>query len=76
MNPNKNGMTIVFGGDHFLRSMIRLLVGEILQVGLEKTTLEELKGYLNLSIVKPKHHKAFPQGLHLSDVRYPYVKEG
>ncbi len=73
VNPDKDKMEITFYGDHFLRSMIRLLMGEILQVGLGKTTLLELEGYLNGTLKKPRHHKAFPQGLHLSDVEYAYV---
>ena len=71
---NKLQYAIRFSGDHFLKSMVRLLVGEILEVGLGKTSLQELEGYLNRSLTKPKHHKAFPQGLHLTTVLYPYVK--
>ena len=74
LHPNKKQMAIRFSGDHFLRSMIRILVGELLQIGLGKTMLSDFEKYLNLQLKKPKHHKAYPQGLHLTNVLYPFVK--
>lgn len=74
LHPDKKRIAFRFEGDHYLRSMIRMLVGELLEVGKGKTSLADFKGYLNLSLKKPKHHKAFAQGLHLSAIQYPYFK--
>ena len=74
VHPNKQRIAFRFEGDHYLRSMIRMLVGELLEVGKGKTSLADFEGYLNLSLKKPKHHKAFAQGLHLSAIEYPYFK--
>ena len=69
-----NRVAIRFFGDHYLKSMIRLLVGELLRVSEGKTSLSDFEAYLNNTLQKPKHHKAHPQGLHLSYVQYPFFK--
>lgn len=74
VHPTEKRIAFRFEGDHYLRSMIRLLVGELLEIGKGRTTLLDFEGYLNLSIKKPKHHKAFAQGLHLSALEYPFFK--
>jgi len=74
LHSDKKRIAFRFEGDHYLRSMIRLLVGELLEVGKGRTSLEDFEGYLNLRIKKPKHHKAFAQGLHLSAISYPFFK--
>ncbi len=66
-------LALRFHGDHYLKSMIRLLVGEILRVSEGKTSLENFESYLQNTLKKPSHHKAHPQGLHLSYVQYPYL---
>ncbi len=73
-NPTKNQIAFRFHGDHYLRSMIRMLVGELLEIGKGKTTLDAFKNYLNVEVNIPKHHKAYAQGLHLSAVQYTYFK--
>jgi tRNA pseudouridine38-40 synthase len=67
-------LAIRFHGDHYLKSMIRLLVGELIRVSEGKTSLENFETYLQNTAEKPRHHKAHPQGLHLSYVQYPYLK--
>ena len=73
-NEASKRLAIRFHGDHYLKSMIRLLVGELIRVSEGKTSLENFEAYLNSSIKKPRHHKAYPQGLHLSYVQYPFLK--
>lgn len=67
-------LAIRFHGDHYLKSMIRLLVGEILRISEGKTSLENFEAYLQNQLKKPRHHKAHPQGLHLSYVQYSFLK--
>ena len=74
VHPNQKRIAIRFSGDHFLRSMIRLLVGELIEVGSGETTLAQFEDYLQLRRIKPKHNKAYPQGLHLTAVQYLYFK--
>lgn len=61
--------------NRFLRNMIRLTVGAMLQIGYGKMTIETFKQHLETNqrfeILKP----AQPNGLCLTGVKYAYVKE-
>jgi len=56
-------------GNRFLRGMVRVIVGTILEVGFGNLTVEEFKVHL---AGKPLEFfkQAFPQGLYLSGVEY------
>ena len=57
--------------NRFLRGMVRAIVGTLLDVGLNKTSLEELKGILE-SNDRSKAGRAVPaEGLYLQEVTYP-----
>ncbi len=57
--------------NRFLRGMVRAIVGTLLDVGLNKTSLEELKGILE-SNDRGKAGRAVPaEGLYLQEVNYP-----
>jgi len=60
-------------GNRFLTGMIRLLVGELLHVGLGKCSLIEFERYLQETPQLPYFHHAYPQGLYLADIKYPYL---
>lgn len=59
--------------NRFLRGMVRLIVGMCLQVGLGKITLEQVREALDLQEPLAKSLSAPPQGLFLTDIRYPYL---
>ena len=69
-----NRLALRFHGDHYLKSMIRLLVGELIRLSEGKTSLKNFEAYLQNTLEKPRHYKAHPQGLHLSYVQYPFLK--
>ncbi len=74
----KNGAASQFRfqitADRFLRGMVRILVANILEVGYGKMELHEFEDCL-VAGKKPTYFKeAFPQGLHLSGVEYPFLK--
>lgn len=73
-NPAKNQIAIRFTADRYLRSMIRLLVGSILEVAAGNISLMDFEEQLNMLKPKKKNHKAAPQGLHLTGVKYPFFK--
>lgn len=57
--------------NRFLRSMIRLMVGSMIQVGRRKITLDEFRQILELKD-RTKAGKAMPpQGLYFNDVTFP-----
>ena len=61
---------ITISGNGFMRYMVRMLVGSIVQVGLGKLSVEDLKKELENPLRKPSSHKAPAYGLYLKEVRY------
>ncbi len=60
--------------NRFLRGMIRLLVHFLLRVGSGKMTLGSFEKVLSEQLNIPDKKPAFPNGLYLSNVTYPYIK--
>ncbi len=58
--------------NRFLRGMVRLIVGMCLNVGLGKTSIEEVRHALDTQTLLKKSQSAPPQGLFLTEVLYPY----
>jgi tRNA pseudouridine38-40 synthase len=59
--------------NRFLSRMIRIVVGKLLQTGTGALSLQEFESYLALEKA-PKHlTPAYPQGLYLSKVTYPFL---
>ncbi len=62
-----------FKADHFLRGMIRILVGKLLLVGAGKLSVEAFQSLLK-SKQQPRFlNQAYPQGLYLSKVDYAFL---
>jgi tRNA pseudouridine38-40 synthase len=72
---DKTGARLRFqiSANRYLSRMIRIIVGQLLKVGTGKLSVAEFESYLNLETA-PKHlTPAYPQGLYLSKVTYPYL---
>ncbi|MBK8806173.1 MAG: tRNA pseudouridine synthase A [Bacteroidales bacterium] len=61
-------------GNRFLKSMIRMLVGKLIDIGKKTFTLEEYVHSLKTGEYPAKLHIARPEGLHLSKIVYPYME--
>ena len=59
--------------NRFLRGMIRLLVGNMLAVGYDKMSLESFENTLKTGVSPKFYRAAYPQGLYLAEVVYPYI---
>jgi tRNA pseudouridine38-40 synthase len=59
--------------DRFLGRMVRLIVGKLLQVGKGELSLDEFESYLITKTTPKVLDVAYPQGLFLSKVSYPYL---
>jgi tRNA pseudouridine38-40 synthase len=59
--------------NRFLRGMVRLIVGMCLNVGAGKISLVEVENALEQQILLSKSSSAEPQGLFLTDIKYPYL---
>lgn len=60
--------------NRFLRGMIRIIVYQLLRVGRGESTVDEFEHHL-ISRQPPKNPgTAYPQGLYLSHVKYPFLE--
>ncbi len=59
--------------NRFLRGMVRLIVGMCLNVGLGKIDLQAVRIALEQQEPLSKSSSAPPQGLYLTDIRYPWL---
>jgi tRNA pseudouridine38-40 synthase len=61
--------------DRFLRNMVRAIVGTMIEVGLEKITIEQFKKVIE-DKDRTKAGTSVPgHGLFLVNVSYPYIKD-
>ena len=69
----KEGVNHVFEitANRFLRGMVRAIVGTLIDVGLEKTSLDELKRILESNDRSEAGRAVPPDGLYLQEVVYP-----
>ena len=59
--------------DRFLGKMIRIIMGKLLVIGRGELSVEEFEGYLISKRTPDTFEPAYPQGLYLSKVTYPYL---
>lgn len=70
---NETNMVFRISANRFLQSMVRLIVARVLDVGQGRLTLAQLKSQF-LSGRPPQFPTtAYPQGLYLAKVKYPYL---
>lgn len=74
LNKNKDRMRIEISSNRFVRGMIRLLVLRIVEIGKGNLDMETFKSYLSAEVELPFKTYAYPQGLYLSKVVYPYLE--
>ena len=59
--------------DRFLGKMIRIIVGKLLCIGSGGLSVEEFESYFITKKTPEAFEPAYPQGLYLSKVTYPYL---
>jgi tRNA pseudouridine38-40 synthase len=72
LNEGKN---VIFNvtANRFLRNQIRRMVGCLLDIGAGRFSVEELELAMKNDTDLPYNTKVDPQGLFLTDVKYPYL---
>lgn len=68
----EQGLEFYISANRFLRGMVRLIVGECLNIGLGKTTVAQMRNALETNT---RLHKALTvpaRGLFLTDIKYPF----
>lgn len=72
-NPETRKMLFKIGANRFLRTMIRRIVGTLVQIGRGQMSLEEFENILTEKKEIPHIKMAPPQGLYLCQVDYEYI---
>lgn len=72
MDHKKGRMHFQFSANRFLKGMVRLLVGNLLEVGQNRMSVETFKHHLASGEPPKFMNLAYPQGLYLSNVEYPF----
>jgi len=70
INAEKNDIEISLTGDGFMRYMVRMIVANLIQIGLGKLTAKDLQDALENPVRKPSSFKAPAYGLYLKEVIY------
>lgn len=65
-----NNIEILITGNGFMRYMVRMIVGNLIQIGLGKLTKEDIQKALENKERKPSSYKAPAYGLYLKEVIY------
>lgn len=72
-NHNKDRLRIQFTSNKFLKSMIRIMVYKFLEIGTGKLSIEEFESNLKSKETLPFTNLAYPQGLYLTEISYPFL---
>ncbi|MCO5948128.1 tRNA pseudouridine synthase A [Mucilaginibacter flavidus] len=72
---NNSGDKIRFqiSSNRFLSKMVRIIIGRLLEIGEGKMSVDEFEHYLSAKETPKIIIPAYPQGLYLSKVTYPYL---
>lgn len=73
VTEDNNILSFKISGNGFMRYMIRMIVGTLIQVGLNKLEIKEVENILNNKDRKPVPFKADANGLSLLDVYYDEI---
>ena len=73
VDPGGERLRFQITANRFLTGMIRILVGRLLEIGTGRMTLEQFEAHLRDRQTPRVLTPAFPQGLYLSKVVYPYL---
>lgn len=76
MDEKKERLCFQFTANRFLRSMVRLLVGNLLEVGQGRMSVETFEHHLSSGEAPKFMNLAHPQGLYLSKVEYSFLTLG
>ena len=70
ISVEKDIVKLTFEGNGFMRYMVRMLVGTLIEVGLDRLDISEIKNYLHANERKIVSFKAPACGLYLEQVKY------
>lgn len=72
-NNDKTKFRLQITANRFLKSMIRILVHELIEVGTGLKRIEEFEEMIRSKTAPKFVNSAYPQGLYLSQIHYPFL---
>jgi tRNA pseudouridine38-40 synthase len=72
-NHSADRLRFQITSNRFLRGMIRIIVAKLIEIGTGKLSVEEFENLLINKIALDNTKPAYPQGLYLSKIIYPYL---
>lgn len=73
VNSNNDGLRLEFKANRYLKGMIRILVYRLLELGKGRMSVKKFEDYLITKHSEDAVQSAYPQGLYLSHIEYPYL---
>jgi tRNA pseudouridine38-40 synthase len=74
---NENGQWVFhITADRFLRNMVRATVGTLIEVGRGKVEVSEMEAIITKKERGAAGESVHACGLYLTEIVYPYIKEG
>ena len=70
LEKEENNITVKVEGDGFLYNMVRIIVGTLVEVGLGRRSLDDVRAAIETGDRTKAGHVAPPQGLYLDEVFY------
>lgn len=67
---DERGFVFTITADHFLRGMVRIIVGKLIETGKGKLNISDFKHHLSEGTPFRFLNQAYPQGLYLSKISY------
>ena len=72
-DSNGDKLRFEISSNRFLTKMVRIIVGKLLEIGRGELSVETFESYLITKKTPKTIEPAYPQGLYLSKVTYPYL---
>ena len=72
-NDKEDRLRFQISANRFLTGMIRIIVGRLLEIGAGRMTVDAFEEHLRSKVTPRIITGAYPQGLYLSKIVYPYL---
>lgn len=73
IDENGDKIRYQIASNRFLKAMVRIIVMKLIEIGSNELSLEEFESFLHLKSMPKTIIPAYPQGLYLSKVDYPFM---